>query len=276
MGYKWAKAIMKKITLIALAIVCGVAFTNCAAKKPVKQKVDPQQAYLDSLKRAQEIKRLEREIAEEEERAKLEHEAKMAELRADAEIAALRAQNARNATDMRLEQKLKMPCIEQSYDKHGEYMAGYGVAEDQIDRKDALNAANREAINDVATRYIGTITNAVSNYAKDVNTRGREKVKESELEGEATAVGKMAIEKYAEAVCREFGKANNGTFSGYVAVHVPVGKVLDELSNQMQVLQVDADRARFREFVEKELNKQAAEKEAEQQKLEELRQQMGL
>lgn len=275
MGYKWAKRIMKKVTLIAMALLCSVAFTNCAAKKPVKQKVDPQQAYIDSLKRVQEIKRIEREMAEEEERAKLEHEAKMAQLRADKEIADLKAQNARKATEMRLEQKLNMPCIDQSYDKHGEYMAGYGVAENQIDRKDALNAANREAITDISTRYIGMISNAVSNYAKDVNTRAREQVKESELEGEATAIGKMAIEKYAEAVCRDFGKADDGTYTGYAAVHVPVGKVLDEIAQNMQVLQVDADRARFRDFVEKELNKQAAEKEAEQKALEELRQQVA-
>ena len=51
---------------------------------------------------------------------------------------------------------------------------------------------------------------------------------------------------------------------------------MDDLQNQMQVLQVDADRARFRDFVEKELNKQAAEKEAEQKELDSLRQQMGL
>ena len=101
-------------------------------------------------------------------------------------------------------------------------------------------------------------------------------IKESELEGEATAIGKKAIDKYAEAVCRDFGQANDGTFTAYVAVHVPLGKVLSDLENQLQVLQVDADRARFREFVEQELGKQAAEKEAEQKQLDELRQQSGL
>ena len=28
---------MKKITLVAMAVLCSVAFTNCAAKKPVKK-----------------------------------------------------------------------------------------------------------------------------------------------------------------------------------------------------------------------------------------------
>ncbi len=267
---------MKKVTLVAMALLCSVAFTNCAAKKPVKPKVDPQQAYIDSLKRAQEIRRLEREMAEEEERAKLEHEAKMAQLRAEKEIADLKTANAKNAIAMRLEQKLLIPCIDESYDKHGEYMAGLGIAENQIDRKDGELAANRIAIEDISTRYIGTISNAVSNYAKDVNTRQRQMIKESELEGEATAIGKKAIDKYAEVVCRDFGKGVEGYYTCYVAVHVPLGKVMSDLENQLQVLQVDADRARFREFVEKELGKQAAEKEAEQKQLDELRQQNGL
>ena len=85
-------------------------------------------------------------------------------------------------------------------------------------------------------------------------------------------IGKKAIEKYANAVCRDFGYSTEGTFTAYVAVQVPLGKVLNEIVNEMDVLQVDADRARFREFVEAELGKQAAEKEAEHQKLIELRQ----
>lgn len=256
-----------------MALLCSVAFTNCAAKKPVKQKVDPQQAYLDSLRRAQEIQRIEREMKAEAEDYEMERAAKKAEKEAEMEIAKLRAENARKATAMRLEQKLFIPCIDESYDKHGEYMAGLGIAENHIDRKDAELAANRIAIEDVSTRYIGTISNAVSNYAKDVNTRQRQMIKESELEGEATAIGKKAIDKYAETVCHDYGQADDGTFTAYVAVHVPLGKVMSELENQLQVLQVDADRARFREFVEKELGKQAAEKEAEQKQLEELRQQ---
>ncbi len=267
---------MKKSVLVVLSLVLCM---SCAAKKPVKQaepKVDPQQAYLDSLKRVKEIRQVEMELQAQEEDFKMEREAKKAEKQSEMEIAKLKAQNARNATAMRLEQKLHIPCIEESYDKHGEYMAGLGIAENQIDRKDGIMAANRIAIEDVATRYIGTISNAVSNYAKDVNTRQRQQVKESELEGEATAIGKKAIDKYAEAVCREFGQALDGTYTAYVAVHVPIGKVLNDLQNQMQVIQVDADRARFRQFVEEELNKQAFEKEQEQKQLDELRQQNGL
>lgn len=262
---------MKKFSLIVCAIMFSVTFNSCAAKKKVTQsqqpvqQVDPQQAKIDSLKKAQEIRRLE-----------LQMEAEEAQYKAELEIAKLKAQNAKFASEMRLEQKLHTPCINESYDKHGEYLAGLGIADNQQDRQLGSGTANLAAISDITTRYIGVIKNGVSRYSKDVNTRSGEKLKEGELEGEATAIGKASIEKNAEIVCREFGKAADGSFTIYVAVHVPIAKVMDDLQQQLKVLQVDADRARFRQFIEEELNKQAEEKEAEQQKLEELRTQQGL
>ena len=147
MGYKWANFIMKKITLVAMALLCTVVFTDCAAKKPIKkaeaepapvQQVDPQQAKLDSLKRAQEIRRIE-----------LQMQAEEAQYTAEMEISKLKAENARKATDKRLEQKLYTPCIEQSYDKHGEYMAGLGIADNQLDRQLGSGTANLAAISDI-------------------------------------------------------------------------------------------------------------------------------
>lgn len=266
---------MKKITLVAMALLCSVAFTDCAAKKPVKkaepapapvaQTVDPQQAKLDSLRRAQEIRRIE-----------LQMQAEEAQYISDMEIAKLRAENARKATEKRLEQKLNTPCIEESYDKHGEYMAGLGIADNQLDRQLGSGTANMAAISDITTRYIGAISNGVSRYSKDVNTRTGAKVKEGELEGEATAIGKKSIEKHAETVCREYGQADDGSYTIYVAVHVPIAKIMNDLQNQMQVLQVDADRARFRQFIEDELNKQAQEKEAEQAELNKMKADYGI
>ena len=267
---------MKKITLVAMALICSVAFTDCAAKKKVKQaepasapapvqQIDPQQAKLDSLRRAQEIRRIE-----------LQMQAEEAQYKAEMEITKLKAENAKKATEKRLEQKLYTPCIEESYDKHGEYMAGLGIADNQLDRQLGSGTANMAAISDITTRYIGAISNGVSRYSKDVNARTGAKVKEGELEGEATAIGKKSIEKHAETVCREYGQADDGSFTIYVAVHVPIAKIMSDLQNQMQVLQVDADRARFRQYIEDELNKQAQEKEAEQAELQKMKADYGI
>ena len=55
---------MKRIILIALAIVCGVACTDCFAKKPKKEKLTNEEivAKIDSLKREREKSMLEREL----------------------------------------------------------------------------------------------------------------------------------------------------------------------------------------------------------------------
>lgn len=271
MGYKWAKTIMKKVTLVAMALLCSVAFTNCAAKKPVKPKVDPQQAYIDSLKRAQEIRRLEREMAEEEERAKLEHDAKMAQLNAEKEIATLKASNAKLAISKRVGQDLFTPCIEESYDKPGEYMAGLGIAEGEEERGAAKTNANRYAIADISSRYIGMIKNGVSQYAKYVNTRSGKKVKENEMEGAAEAIGTKLIDKYADNVCTRFEQDDFGGYTCYVAIHVPLKEVVDATVDELGVIQTDIDRQQFRKYMQAELDKQAAEKEAEKKELEEQR-----
>lgn len=60
-------------------------------------------------------------------------------------------------------------CIDDAYDKPGEYMAGLGIAEDRPDRARAITDANRVAIADIASRYVGMIKNALEDYSKDTN-----------------------------------------------------------------------------------------------------------
>lgn len=269
---------MKKITFIAIALFCGVAFCDCAAKKPVKQapKVDPQQAYLDSLKHAKEIRQLELELQAQEEDYLMERAAKKAEKESEMEIAKLKASNAKKATAQRLGQKIFMPCIEEGYDKPGEYMAGYGVAEGENERGAGIINANRYAIADIASKYIGMIKNGVSQYAKNVNTRSGNKVKENELEGNAEAIGTKLIDKYANAVCRDAEWAQDGTYTCYVAVHVPVQEVVNATIDELGVIQTDLDRQKFREYMQAEIDRQAAAAQAEKDEIIKLRQEAGL
>lgn len=244
---------------------------SCAAKKPVVQQsvsqpvqtIDPQQAKLDSLKKAAEIRKLELEI-----------QAMEAEAISDLEIKKLKAQNAMNATRKILGQRLVIPCIDDSYDVEGEYMAGLGIAENEIERGAGMTNANRYAIADIASRYIGMIKNGVSQYAKNVNTRSGQKVKENELEGAAEAIGTKMIDKYAMAVCRDFEQDDFGSYTCYVAIHVPVKEVLKATVDEVGVIQTDLDRQKFREYMEKELNQQAAAAQAEKDELMKLREEM--
>ncbi len=262
---------MKKLMMVVLSVaLCA----SCAAKKPasvpqpvqqpVQQRVDPQQAKLDSLRRAQEIRRIE-----------LQMQAEEAEMQAQLEIAKLKADNAKRATSKRVGQDLYTPCIDESYDKPGEYMAALGIAEGEVERGPAQINANRYAIANIASRYVGIIRNGVSQYAKNVNTRSGQKVKENELEGEAQAIGEKAIDKYAEVVCTKFEQDEHGGYTCYVAVHVPLKDVINETIDELGVLQTDYDRQQFRNWMESELKKQADAKEAEKKELQDLRQQLG-
>lgn len=262
---------MKKIMLMVLSVaLCA----SGAAKKPVQQpvqqsvqQVDPQQAKLDSLRRAQEIRRIE-----------LQMQAEEADMQAQVEIAKLKADNAIRATSKRVAQDLYTPCIDESYDKSGEYMAALGIAEGEIERGPAQIKANRYAIANIASRYIGVIQNGISQFAKNDNTRTGQSVKENQLKGLAQAVGEKAINKYAEVVCTTFEQDDMGTYTCYVAVHVPLKNALDafdEIVDELGVLQNDYDREKCRNWIEAELNKQAAAKEAEKKELQDLRQQLS-
>lgn len=262
---------MKKTLFVVCALLLCM---SCAAKKNVKkndpqpqpvQQVDPQQAKLDSLKRAQEIRRIE-----------LQMQAEEAQMQSDMEIAKMKAENARNATAKRLGQKIYMPCIEESYDKPGEYMAGLGVAENETERGAGIINANRYAVAEIASKYVGMIKNGVSQYAKNVNTRSGQAVKENELEGASEAIGTKLIDKYANAVCRDAELATDGTYTCYVAVHVPIQDVVKATVDELGVIQTDLDRKKFREYMQAELDKQAAAAQAEKDEVIKMRQEAGL
>lgn len=145
------------------------------------------------------------------------------------------------------EQVITTFCIDQSYDKPGEYMAGLGIAEDCPDRSRALLDANRVAIADIASRYIGMIRNVIEDYTKDVNVPSGKKMYESELEGGADAIGTKVIEKYANTVCRQILQSSTGGYVGYVAVHVLLEDANKGLAEELEVRKVDFDKTKLME-----------------------------
>ena len=223
------------------------------------------QMRMDSIRAIQEARDAARREAEEAKNKQKELDGD------DLEMKKLTLENAKKSLAKRVGQKLFTPCVDESYDMPGEYMAGLGIAENEVERGAARINANRYALADISSRYLGVIKNGVSQYAKNNNTASGQKIKQNELEGEAMAIGEKAINKYAEAVCTEFEQADDGTYTCYVAVHVPLEKVLNETIDELGVLKTDYDRKQFREWMESELNKQAEEKDLEKQVLMEMR-----
>jgi len=153
------------------------------------------------------------------------------------------------------EVRLTTFCIDESYDKPGEYLAGLGIAEGCEDREDAIIKANQNAISDITSRYIGVIKNVITRYNKDTKVPVGKKISEKKLEGLSEVVGTNVIEKYSNAVCREITQDATGAYTGYVAVHVLLGDLKKGLQNELDVRKVDYDAEKFMKQYDAELTK---------------------
>lgn len=161
------------------------------------------------------------------------------------------------------EQVLVTFCMDEAYDMPGEYMAGLGIAEDRPDRSKAITDANRVAIADIASRYVGMIKNAIEDYSKDTNVPSGQKMYESSLEGGAAAIGSKVIDKYANVVCRKISQSATGGYVGYVAVHVLLEDAKKGLAEELEVRKVDYDKKKFFEKMDQQLDAAAAKQKEE-------------
>ena len=161
------------------------------------------------------------------------------------------------------EQVLVTFCEDEARDVPGEYMAGLGIAEDRPDRSRAILDANRVAIADIASRYVGMIKNAIEDYSKDVNVPSSKKMYESSLEGGAQAIGTKVIDKYAQVVCRKLSQSATGGYVGYVAVHVLLDDAKKGLAEELEVRKVDYDKQKFFEKIDAQLEEGARKQKEE-------------
>jgi hypothetical protein len=247
---------MKKTSFMKAALVgammVSVMVTSCGGTKQVAQA--PQQS---SAKSADDIdqqialrkKQMELDAVEAEAKlAKTEQDRKLKQADDDAKAAEQKKRKMAKG-----EQFILIPCMQSGYDSPGEYMAGLGVVEDRPDRNRAIVDANRAAVVDMATRYIGVLKNGIEDYSKDVNVPAGKKMYESSLDGGAGAIGKKVIDKYANVVCREVAQNEVGGWIGYVAVHVMLADLKKGLADELEVRKVDYDKKKFFEKMDAEL-----------------------
>lgn len=260
---------MKKLNLIALFFTV-LLVSSCGASKNAA--AQPQESStpgtsLTDADIAEKRKQLELQ--------KLEHEYEMERMKMEAEKRRLQSQlQATEKMEAGTEVLLTF-CIDEAIDKAGEYMAGLGISQNQLDQKDALFSANQVALSDITSRFLGVIKNGVEMYNKETNTQNRNKAKESQLEGLAMSYGEKAVNKYADVVCRKLVSEKEGTYGCYVAVHVPIAEVLDEIAEQLEVSYTDFNKSRFKENMTTELDSNAKKVQEEQQRRIQLMQDRG-
>jgi hypothetical protein len=247
------------LKIAVAAFAACVVMASCGGAKQAAQSPDNIDRQIEQKKKQMELDKLNAEA----EIQKKQQEMRLQDIDSEAKQ---REQKTRKMVAG--EQRTIVFCMDEAFDKPGEYMGGLGVVEDRPDRSAAILDANRAAVADISTRYIGIIKNAIDSYSKDTNVPGGKKMYESQLEGGAAAIGAKVIDKYANVVCREVSQAPLGGWVGYVAVHVLLQDAKKGLADELEVRKVDYDKKKFFAKMDAELEKQAAQRKADLEAME--------
>lgn len=259
---------MKKTLFIAMAaLVC----MSCAAKKPIKKQAEPQKSAteleIERLKQEKELRALKAEL--EADSIKQAQQKELDQIKHEAKVSALNMQKT-------LEKGMKMlliPCMEEALAlENSAQMAAQGIATDKANKESALLDANRVALAEITTRFLGVLKNGVEQYSKDTYGKSGNRGQEAQLEGLAMAVGEKAIQELFKVGCREIGKNVKGNYDCYEALYVPTQEVIEKVLDAAEEAEIDIDKAVFRNRMQAELDSQAAKQEAiNQQKLEQIK-----
>ena len=263
---------MKKITLVAMALLCSVAFTECAAKKKVQQAAAPAQQA--AVQQESETQRKIRELREQQELQRIQDEMELERLQSEARKKKLVSSIAMQETMADGYETRISFCYEESMDKPGEYMAGLGISQPRRLERDAKLESNQAAVHDIAARFMGTLRNGTEYYSQSGNTPGGKGLDESDLESMTMNIVEVAVNKYANQVCYKPVQDNDGMWIYYIALHVLETKTVDEVADQLDKKQLLRDKASFKKQLMSQLDadnqKRAEEQERKLQMLKEL------
>lgn len=206
---------MKKIILLVLCVALGMVTM-------VAQTTNPKDQLIKTLQDAQEV---------------------------------LDEQNTLYSKPMRTGQELYTHCYEESLDVRGESMGGFGIAEGHLDRATAKEEANKNAIDDIASRYVGVVNNGIQKYYASSKDSDGNKNYESELKAQTTVIGENVINKYAEQVCFKYEKDANGMYTCYVAVQIPLDILVEKTMEEMSTILPEDAKSPYEIWLKAELDK---------------------
>jgi len=256
---------MKRVffsTIAVAAIMTGAILSGCGTKKQATQST-LQNVPTQSSSEDDEIARLRREL----ELQKLKNEIEKQKMQWDMDMDDFRAeQEERRRNRQRMvkgEQRLVTLCARQAMDSIGITMGGLGIVEERPDRNRAIVDANRAAMIDIATRLTSLVEGSIDDYSKDVNVPSNKKMYQSSFEGGTTVIVQKVVDKYANVVCREITQNSTGSFTGYVAVQMMLQDTKRGLADELEVLKVDYDKAKYFEKLEARLEAMAAQRKAD-------------
>lgn len=260
----------KKIYIVSVVFIVSILFFACTPQKQVANNGYNQTSQQQSTKQETDIQRQIRETKEQAELLKAQHELELLRIQQEQAVAAL---NEKATLEAGIK-KLLIPCMKEALELEKTYqMAAQGISTEKVRQELALTDANRKAVAELMTRWVGVIKNGIEDYTKDSDTKSLTRLQEAQLEGLCINACEKAINKLMKPACREFVTDKDGNYGCYVAVYVSTNDVLDEIDKAIEEeKELDIDKPLMRKRLQAELNEQSRkEQEVRQAELERLK-----
>lgn len=235
---------MKKITLVAMALLCSVAFTNCAAKKKVKS-AEPAPAPVQVVQQPQEDE-LDRKIREMEKKnrlAELEHKAAIEQAKREKELAAI-------ANEV---STYNAPCIESSYDDE-DYFRDYGVGNVEGGNEQLARERANRAAKDMIKNRLGEYIQGMTDYYLE-SYSGSQSEKDAAGNRARTKLNGVVegMLRNADKVCEKIGADAKGNTKVYYAIQIPkkeLNKKLMDVMSEDEKLKRDFNAEQMQKFMD--------------------------
>lgn len=244
---------MKKISVIAMALLCSVAFTDCAAKKVKKAAPAPapvvQQTEEDELDRKIREQRKKNELAE------LEHQAAIEQAKRDKELAAIKNEVS----------TYNIPCIESSYDDD-DYFRDYGVGNVEGGNEQLARERASQAAKDMIKNRLGEYVQGMTDYYLE-SYSGSKSEKDAAGNRARTKLNGVieGMLRNADKVCEKIGTDAKGNQKVYYTIQIPkreLNKKLMDVMSEDEKLRRDFNAEQMQKFMDERMQQMLEAKKA--------------
>lgn len=230
---------MKKIAIVAMAILCSVAFTNCAAKKPVQKQAEPARAVVQQSEE-DDLDRKIREMEKKERLAELEHKAALREAERNKEIGAI-------ANEVKT---YNVPCIESSYDDE-DYFRDYGIGNVEGGNEQTARERASQAAKDMIRKRLGEYVQGMTDYYLESYSNNKSERDAAGNRVRTKLIGVVeGMLRNADKICEKIGTDAKGNTKVYYAIQIPK----KELNKKMMDIMSEDDKLR-RDFNAEQMQK---------------------
>lgn len=233
---------MKKMTIVAMALLCSVAFTDCAAKKKVKQaepapapvqKVDPVQAKIDSLERVAKLR-------------EIEHKMAIEEAQYNAALGAIANEVKTYST----------PCMDASYDDE-DYFRDYGVGNVEGGNEQLARERANQAAKHMIRQRLGEYVQGMTDFYLESYAGSKSDKDAAGNRARTKLIGVVeGMLNNADKVCEKIGTDAKGNTKVYYAIQIPkkeLNKKMMDVMSEDDKLKRDFNAEQMQKFMDERM-----------------------